>query len=256
MKTLATTPCAGGFRRALFASAAVVALALGADEAGFRPLFNGRDLTGWTQRNGGAVKGWEVKDGVLTCLPDRKWEGGWKWTPLNGAAGGGGGDLFSVERFRDFDLRLEFKMDGVANSGIKYFYDPKYAKGTTLEYQILDPEHPTPPGMAAEDFENRRIASLYYFFPANAARHLRNRGEWNEARIVSRGRHVEHWLNGVKVLEYERGGEKFRKAFLKTKWNKPEFLKDGRWGEAPEGHILLQDHSDRVSFRNIRIKEL
>lgn len=227
----------------------------GKDEADFKPLFNGRDFTGWTQKGGGAIKGWTAKDGILTCLPDRKWEGGWKWTPLDGAAGGGGGDLYTVEKFRDFDLRLEFRIDGVVNSGIKYFYNPEYAKGTTLEYQILDPEHPVPPNTTAEAFENRRVASLYYFFPAHAAAHLKPRGEWNEARIVSKGRQVEHWLNGVRVLSYERGGTAFREAFKATKWNKPEFQKDGPWGEAPEGHILLQDHQDRISFRNVRIRE-
>ena len=107
-------------------------------ETGFRPLFNGRDFTGWTQKDGRPVKGWKVENGVLTCLPNRRWEGGWKWSPLNGSAGGGGGDIFTAEKFSDFDLRLEFRMDGVVNSGIKYFYNPEYAKGTALEYQILD----------------------------------------------------------------------------------------------------------------------
>ena len=226
------------------------------EEAGFRPLFNGRDFAGWTQKGGGEVKGWKIEGGVLTCLPDRTWEGGWKWSSLGGSAGGGGGDLFTVSTFRDFDLRLEFRIDGVANSGIKYFYNPEYARGTAPEYQILDPEHPVPPNMTAEEFENRRVASLYYFFPAYAASRLKARGEWNEARIVSKGRHVEHWLNGAKVLEYERGGEKFRDAFSRTKWNKPKFLENGPWGEVPEGRILLQDHSDKISFRNIRIREL
>lgn len=226
------------------------------EEDGFKPLFNGKDLTGWTQKSGGEVKGWKAENGILKCLPNRKWEGGWKWTSLNGAEGGGGGDLFTVEKFRDFDLRLEFKMDGVVNSGIKYFYNPEYAKGTTLEYQVLDPEHPVPPNTSSEAFENRRVASLYYLFPAHATAHLKDRGEWNKARIVSKGRHVEHWLNGVKVLEFERGGKRFREAFSKTKWNKPEFQQDGPWGEAEEGHILLQDHSDAISFRNIMIKRL
>ena len=226
------------------------------DEAGFRPLFNGRDFTGWTRTDGTPVRGWTVRDGVLSCLPDRTWEGGWKWTPLKGAAGGGGGDICTVEKFRDFDLRLEFRLDGMANSGIKYFYNPDVAKGTAPEYQILDPEHPLPPNTTDEAFENRRVASLYYFFPAHAKGHLKPRGEWNAVRIVSKGRRVEHWLNGVKVLAYERGGAAFRAAFEKTKWNAPKFLKDGPWGEAPEGHILLQDHSDAVSFRNIRIRKL
>jgi hypothetical protein len=239
-----------------FAAAVVAGCKTSAPVDGYRPLFNGSDLSGWRQKSGGEVKGWKVQDGNLVCLPNRKWEGGWKWTSFNGSAGGGHGDLYTVEKFRDFDLRLEFKMDGVVNSGIKYFYNPDYARGTTLEYQILDPEHPVPPNTTPEAFDNRRVASLYYLFPAHATAHLKGRGEWNEARIVSKGRHVEHWLNGVKVLEFERGGKKFREAFSKTKWNKPQFQEDGPWGEAPEGHILLQDHSDAISFRNIRIKNL
>lgn len=224
-------------------------------EESFRPLFNGRDFTGWTRADGTPVRGWEVRDGVLSCLPDRDWEGDWKWTPLKGAKGGGGGDICTTESFRDFDLRLEFRLDGVVNSGIKYFFNPGRAQGTALEYQILDPEHPLPPGTTAEEFENRRVASLYYFFPAHAKDVLKPRGEWNAARIVSRGRQVEHWLNGKKVLSYERGGAAFRAAFEKTKWNKPAYLQDGPWGEALEGRILLQDHQDAVSFRNIRIRE-
>ena len=227
--------------------------------AGWRMLWDGRTSAGWVgakDLRSFPSHGWTMKDGVLTCLPDRRWEGGWKWTPLKGAEGGGGGDICTVEKFRDFELEIDFRIEGVVNSGIKYFYNSEYAKGTTLEYQILDPEHPVPPNTSAEDFETRRVASLYYFFPAHAKDVLKRRGEWNTARIVSKGRHVEHWLNGVKVLEFERGGAAFRTAFEKTKWNKPEFLKDGPWGEAEEGRILLQDHSDKVSFRNIRIRRL
>ena len=89
-----------------------------------------------------------------------------------------------------------------------------------------------------------------------AASLLKPCGEWNTAEIISRGRHVEHWLNGVKVLSYERGGTAFREAFKLTKWNKPKFLEGGAWGEAPSGRILLQDHDDAVSFRNIKIRTL
>ncbi|MBR4259393.1 MAG: DUF1080 domain-containing protein, partial [Kiritimatiellae bacterium] len=99
--------------------------------------------------------------------------------------------------------------------------------------------------------------ALYFFYPApTAASLLKPCGEWNTAEVISKGQHVEHWLNGVKVLEYTRGDEKFREAFKLTKWNKPKFLEGGAWGEAPEGRILLQDHDDPVSFRNLKIKAL
>ena len=111
--------------------------------------------------------------------------------------------------------------------------------------------------MTAEAFASKRLAALYFFYSApTAASLLKPCGEWNTAEIISKGQHVEHWLNGVKVLEYTRGDEKFREAFKLTKWNKPKFLEGGAWGEAPEGRILLQDHDDPVSFRNLKIKAL
>jgi hypothetical protein len=81
-------------------------------------------------------------------------------------------------------------------------------------------------------------------------------GQWNQGRVVSKGTHVEHWLNGQKVVEYERGSEDFRKAVGQSKYAAPSYNTHGRFGEAAKGHILLQDHGDRVAFRNIKIREL
>jgi hypothetical protein len=139
------------------------------------------------------------------------------------------------------------------NSGIKYFVDPELNNGRgsaiRLEYHVLDDAtHPD----AANGRDGRRtVASLYDLIPASAAKVVRPIGEWNEARIVSRGQYVEHWLNGKRVLGYERGSAEFRELVARSKY---KTWKD--FGEAPEGRILLQDHGNRGAFRNIKIREL
>lgn len=216
-----------------------------------------RTTIDWCHTDGRPVDtGWTIKDGEMTLAPNRVWagEGKWQWKPIaNRRKKGGGADIMTVRKYRDFDMRFSFKLTKGANSGVKYFYNPDRNLGTALEYQVLDSSHPVPPNMSAEEFKNRRVASLYQFYAADADRYLKPVGEWNEGRIVSRGRHVEHWLNGVKVLEYERGDARFRAALKRTKWADPKFSADGAWGEAEEGHILLQDHEDCVSYRDIEI---
>ncbi len=154
------------------------------------------------------------------------------------------GNLVSQERFSSFDLQLEFRVTPGANSGIKYLKD----RGATLEYQILDDDkHPD----AQRGINgNRALAALYDLIPAKN-KQTKPVGQWNQARIVVQGSHVEHWLNGVKVLEFERGSEVFRALVLKSKY------KDKKgFGENLTGHILLQDHGFPVSFRNIKIRRL
>jgi 3-keto-disaccharide hydrolase len=169
----------------------------------------------------------------------------------SGGEGGQGGDIITVEKFSDFELSVDFKLSPGANSGIKYFVDPGLNKGEGssigLEFQLLDDA--LHPDAKLGKNGNRTLASLYDLYAAPTTKKTNAIGEWNTARIVSRGAHVEHWLNGEKVLEYTRFTPQFRADVQGSKYKTwPDF------GELREGHILLQDHGDAVSFRNIKIR--
>jgi hypothetical protein len=210
---------------------------------GWRLLWDGNTSWGWRGANAETFpeEGWEIQDGVLSVL----------------ASGGGesraGGDIITVDNYSNFELSLEYRITEVANSGIKYFVDTDLLKGEGsaigLEFQILDDEN-HPDAEAGKD-GNRKMASLYDLIPAPDDKEMAPVGEWNAARIVSQGSHVEHWLNGKKVVEYERGSPEYRELVAESKY---KIWKD--FGERPEGPILLQEHGSTVSFRNIKIRQL
>lgn len=205
---------------------------------GWTLLFNGENLDGWTSvgKDEPPEKGWDIENGILT---------------VNKGGPQRGGDIITKEQFSDFELTVEFKLTKGANSGIKYFFT-QYEKGgwLGLEYQVLDDEvHPD--AKAGRD-GNRQQAGLYDMFPPAKNRKERPIGEWNQARIVARGTKVEHYLNGKKTLSFDRKSDQYREAFKLSKFKDCEPM----FGDVEKGHILLQEHQDEVSFRNIKIRVL
>ena len=211
---------------------------------GVRLLWDGTTAAGWKGANKERFpdKAWVMQDGVLSIQAN------------HGAPSQERGDILTTETFSAFDLQFEFRLTDTANSGVKYFVVEK--EKTTggplgLEYQVLDDDKH--PDAKLGSIGNRTTASLYDLIPAKKnGREKLPIGEWNRARIIvfPDGR-VEHWLNGWKVLEYQRGTQYYYALVAKSKYAKiPDF------GMVASGHILLQDHGNHVSFRSIKIKEL
>lgn len=212
---------------------------------GWKLLWDGKSADGWRsiKSEDFPAHGWTMKDGVLT-VQDKKHH-----------ASGDGGDIITRQRYADFELVAEFKITPGANSGIKIFVQPnvtltdKSPAKTAIgcEFQVLDDA--LHPDAKLGKNGNRTVGSLYDLIPAPKDKKVFPVGEWNHARILSRGKHVEFWLNGVKTVEFERGSEDFRKRVAASKYHAiPEF------GEWADGYVLLQDHGDEVSYRNIKIR--
>lgn len=211
---------------------------------GWKLLFDGKTSDGWrgAYLKGFPQKEWQVKDGEITVLASE------------GKEGGNAGDIVTLKEYKAFDLSFQFKLTPGANSGLKYFValsENNTGSAIGLEYQVLDDKlHPD--AKLGRDGD-RTLASLYDLIPAaKQARFVHPIGQWNTGRIVVfPNNHVIHYLNGIKVLEYDRGSAAFRKLVAISKYKIwPHF------GEAPQGHILLQDHGNEVSFRSIKIREL
>lgn len=212
-------------------------------DRGWKLLFDGNSNMGWrgTRQEAFPESGWSIRDGML--IIEAKQEG----SPRPG-------DIITQDRYSAFDLSFDFRLTEGANSGLKYFVtlsDGNVGSALGLEYQVLDDErHPD----AKQGIDgNRTLASLYDLITApKQPRFVQPIGEWNKGRVIAYPNNkVEHYLNGVKVLEYERGSEEYRQLVAGSKYKNIE-----NFGEAEEGYILLQDHSDEVHYRNIKIREL
>lgn len=211
--------------------------------AGWRLLFDGKTLNGWRGfHRDKPGTGWTAEGGVLKMVAMQREPG----KDI-------GGDLITVDQFANFEFQVEWKLSQGGNSGIKYLVSedlPKTGRGAiSFEYQLLDDDnHPDAKlGIAG----NRKAGSLYDLIPAGPNKKIRPIGEFNQTRIVKRGNHIEHWLNGEKVLEFDQGSTELKARIVESK-----FKDTVGFGEAKRGHILLQDHNEEISFRNIKIREI
>lgn len=204
-------------------------------KAGWVLLFDGKTTTGWRRfkKQDFPKEIWVVEDGCLKHLPKDH--------------GGGGGDIITTAQFNDFDFQFEWRISEAGNSGVKYFVTEERDGPVAHEYQVLDDDK-HPDGRIGP---HRQTAAFYDVLPPDSKKVLRPVGEFNLSRILVKGNHVEHWLNGTKVLEYELDSDALKAAIAKSK-----FKNVAGFGTKIKGHILLQDHGDEVYFRNLKIREL
>lgn len=197
--------------------------------AGWRLLFDGTTTSGWRNYAKQTIaEGWVVQDGALTRV-------------------GAGGDIITNDQFANFELSIDWKITPRGNSGIFYraSEEPDEIYWNAVEMQVLDDAgHP--------DAQNRLTSAgaAYDLYPSPAG-HVKPAGEWNTARLLVNGNHVEHWLNGVKLLAYELGSRDWDAKIAASK-----FRPHPKFGRNAQGHIGLQDHGDVVAYRNIRIRVL
>jgi len=198
---------------------------------GFELLFNGRDFDGWEgyRMEGPPAQGWSVRDGAIVH-----------------AAGGGGGDLITESTYGDFDFRFEWRVAPKANSGVMFWVREDGGEQTYFsgpEYQVLD-------DLGAKPGPKHAAGALYDLYPAKADKPVRPAGQWNEGRIVISKGKLQHWLNGVMVVEGPVAGPEWDAMVAKSKF------KDWPFGKVKEGHLALQDHGDEVAYRSLRIRRL
>jgi len=196
---------------------------------GWRSLFDGKTTSGWRGfRQTQMPAGWQVVDGALTRVARAS-------------------DIVTVDEFGDFELTLEWKLPPNGNSGIffRVAEDDDVMWHMAPEFQLIDNAY------NKEPLKPVQLAGANYDLDPPARDATKPIGSWNDARLLVRGAHVEHWVNGVSVVEYELWTDGWERRVRGSK-----FKDYPRYARARRGHIGLQDHDDRVAFRNIRIREL
>lgn len=213
---------------------------------GWVSLFNGENLDGWRgyRKDHVPEEHWAIESGSIHKIATGKVPVMADGQPI------AGGDIITTVKFRNFELAFEWKVAPGANSGIKYNVVEEMSEGNPLgfEYQVLDDD--LHPDAKMGNGTNRTASGLYDLIsPANKT--LKPVGQWNQGRIIFNENHGEHWLNGKKVLEYDLGTPRMDSLLAASKYAPIE-----GFGEKRTGHIVLQDHSDDVWYRNIKIREL
>lgn len=182
-------------------------------------LFDGKSLQGWSKQNGNPSKNWVVQDGTVYRASK-------------------GGDLYHEQWFRDFELTFQWKINAKGNSGVKYRVQQYGKRFLGCEFQLMDDEQ--------EPFGKQSTGSLYALYAPNKNRVTNPPGEWNSAKIVVCGNHVEHWINGAKVIDATFGNADWFSRVANSKFSKHE-----QFGLNREGRIFLQDHGKPTWFREI-----
>ena len=208
-------------------------------QAGWKLLFDGKDLSrlrGYKMKE--MPPGWKVIDGALVRV-----SGG-----AGGKGAGGGDDIITVEQFDNFEFKVDWKIvDRAGNSGliIRASEDAATSWHTGPEMQVLDNE-------AYPGRDVKQLAGACYDLYAPSKDTSKPRGEWNSVKIVADGNHIEHWLNGEKIVEYELGSDDWKERVAKSKFKNMKFFKE----PPAKGHLCLQDHTARIEYRNIKIRPL
>ena len=200
--------------------------------AGWKLLFDGKSLAGWRgyTMKGPPEAGWKVEDGLLKTVAKVK-----------------GKELITEQKFGDFELSWEWRVAEGGNNGIKYFVTEERPKAPGPEYQMIDDvRHPD-----AQRGGLHQTASFYDVLPAASDKPVKPAGEWNTSRLIAKGNHVEHWLNGRNVLTFKLDSPEVKAGLAKSKFKGfPDF------GQHIQGHIMLTYHNDECWYRNLKVREL
>jgi hypothetical protein len=217
--------------------------------AGWKLLFDGKTLAGWRGLGYDSVPSahWKVENGAIKKIAS----GNVPKMPDGQPAHGG--DLMSVDSFSDFELAFEWKVSPGANSGLKYNVSEEFSLAHASNHAALGWEYQVLDDSLSDDnkIPSHLAGALYEMIAPNAKKHLKPVGQWNTARIVFRGMHGEHWLNGEKIVEFEMGSPEFQALYQKSKYRTIPGFADRR-----TGHLILQDHGDEAYFRSIKIREI
>ena len=217
--------------------------------AGWRLLFDGKTFKGWKGLGYDSVPTahWKIANGAIEKIASGKVAKMPDGQPANG------GDLMTVDTFGDFELAFQWKVTPGANSGLKYNVSEEFSLKNASNHAALGFEYQVLDDSLSEDnkLATHRAGALYDLFPPNDKKRLKPVGQWNSSRLVFRGNHGEHWLNGAKVVEFDLGTARMDSALAASKYRSIKGFAERR-----KGHIILQDHGDETYYRAIKIREV